>query len=165
MGWSSGGTMASAFLDHAHRRQFTTGTSSASRYNITGLAILSSGGQFCYAYDTVADLSGSSFWGSCTSAKMFGCCPANLTEDYFWRNPHEYSRHPPTLLVQSAMDSDADWDGPRFYHHALSSHGGVSTYFAVGGQNHPISPAIYGVVASWVLNLLGAKTDGNNAVI
>lgn len=155
MGWSSGGTMASAFLDHAHKTQFTT--ASATRYNISGLAIISAGSQYCYAYDTVADLKGSNFWSSCTSAKLFGCCPANLTEDYFWRNPHAYSRHPPTLLVQSIMDSDADWDGPRFYQDAMSSHGGVSTYFGVGGHNHLISPAIYGVVASWVVETFGLE--------
>jgi|EP01043_Picozoa_sp_COSAG02_P060648 hypothetical protein len=142
--------MASAFLDHAHRVHFST---SNTRYNITGIALLSSGGQFCYAYDNVASLSGSRFWETCTSDKIFGCCPSNLTEDYYWRNPHEYVRHPPTLLVQSIMDNDADWDGPRFYHNEISSHGGLSTHFAVGGQNHPISPASYGVIASWVLNL------------
>ena len=135
--------MASAFLDHAHRTQFST---PKTRYNITGIALLSSGSQFCYAYDTVASLHGSRFWTSCTSEKTFGCCPSNLTEDYYWRNPHEYSRHPPTLLVQSIMDNDADWAGPGFYHHELNSHAGRSTHFAVGGQNHPISPARYAIL-------------------
>ena len=125
MGWSSGGAMASAFLDHAHRTDFVT--AAKTQYNVTGVALLSSGGQFCYAYDTVADLAGSSLWGACTAAKTYGCCPANLTEDYYWRNPHEYPRHPPTLLVQAVDDSDADWDAARFYHDAMSEHGATST--------------------------------------
>lgn len=149
--------MASAFLDYAHRMHFTTSIAKT-RYNIAGMAVLSAGGQYCYAYNRVADLAGSKFWRSCTPRKMFGCCPANLTEDYYWRNPAEYPRHPPTLLVQSIMDNDADWDGPRFYQQEMSSHGGLSTYYAVGGQNHPTSPAIYGVVASWVLNLFGSNS-------
>jgi hypothetical protein len=71
--------------------------------------MLSSGGQYCYAYDKVADLKGSKFWSTCTAAKQYGCCPSNLTEDHFWRHPQEYQHHPPTLLVQSYLDNDADW--------------------------------------------------------
>lgn len=127
MGWSSGGAMASAFLDHAHRANFIT--PNKTRYSVKGLVLLSSGGQYCYAYDTIADLAGSSLWSACNAdAKPFGCCPSNLTEDHYWRHPQEYTRHPPTLLVQSIQDSDADWDAARFYHGAMTSHGGTSTY-------------------------------------
>eukprot|EP01052_Picozoa_sp_SAG31_P047921 SAG31_NODE_9800_length_1225_cov_1.495560_1_plen_382_part_10 len=45
MGWSSGGSMASAFLNYAHQTGFKT-TSSIS-YGIEGIILLSSGGQFC----------------------------------------------------------------------------------------------------------------------
>ena len=44
-----------------------------------GLVLLSSGGQFCYAYDKMSDLVGSEIWRTCTYAKQFGCCPSNLT--------------------------------------------------------------------------------------
>ena len=55
--WSSGGAMASAFLNFAHQSGFTTAAGTS--YSTKGLALLASGGQFCYAYDTVADLAGS----------------------------------------------------------------------------------------------------------
>ena len=60
MGWSSGGAMASAFLDHAHRTDFIT--PQKTRFNISGVVLLSSGGQYCYAYNTIADLAGSRLW-------------------------------------------------------------------------------------------------------
>jgi PKHD-type hydroxylase len=150
MGWSSGGAMASAFVDHAHNSNFTT--AHKARYNVQGLVLLSSGGQYCYAYGTIADLAGNAHWSACTSAKIFGCCPSDLTEDFFWYNPQDYPRHPPTLLVQSVGDNDADVDAARFYHQTMLAHGATSTHFAVGGQNHPVNPATFGVVASWVRN-------------
>jgi hypothetical protein len=97
MGWSSGGAMASAFLNYAHQTGFTT-TTNKTRYTIQGLVLLASGGQFCYAYDTVAELAGSGMWKACgaggSSAGSFvgGCCPSNLTEDYCaWTMPCEHS--------------------------------------------------------------------------
>eukprot|EP01052_Picozoa_sp_SAG31_P016862 SAG31_NODE_1133_length_9745_cov_5.676343_2_plen_425_part_00 len=160
MGWSSGGAMASAFLDHANKKKFTTPRST--RYSISGMAIMSSGSQYCYAYDQVSDLKGSDFWSSCTDgnpAKVYGCCPSNLTEDYFWRNPSRYPHHPPTLVVQSLLDSDSDWYSASFYHETMVAHGAKSVYFQVGGSNHATSPAVFGVVASWVFNLLGLDSD------
>ena len=212
MGWSSGGAMASAFLDYAHQVDFIT-PQAKTRYSIRGLVILSSGGQYCYAYeaqskslapcdcifmqqlssarplvlccccrrrrrrpprrrrrcymrryDKIADLAGSSNWDTCSVAKQYGCCPKNLTEAHYWRNPHEYPRHPPTLLVQSELDNDADWDAARYYHEALVANGAISTHFAVGGANHNTSPALFGVVASWVLNLIAMLVPGGGTV-
>ena len=159
MGWSSGGTMASAFLDHAFKTNSVTAHNTS--YSVKGMVMISAGGQYCYAYLSRQDLAsspGSSHWSTCTHnnpAKIYGCCPQNLTEDYFWHRPQEYRRRPPTLLVQSVLDSDADWDAARFYHAELVAHGATSTHFAVGGDNHPVNPAIFGVVASFVLDLLG----------
>eukprot|EP01043_Picozoa_sp_COSAG02_P050567 COSAG02_NODE_5211_length_4538_cov_2.567695_3_plen_289_part_00 len=51
MGWSSGGAMASAFLDYAHEAKFVT--PKKTRYSIRGVVMLSSGGQYCYAYGSV----------------------------------------------------------------------------------------------------------------
>ena len=87
MGWSSGGVMASAFLDHAHSAGFVTahGTS----YAIKGLALLSAGGQYCYGYNTISDVNDIIQWRTCKPTKVYGCCPENLTESYYWRNPHE----------------------------------------------------------------------------
>ena len=117
-------------------------------------------------YDKIADLHGSNYWSTCSAAKQYGCCPKNLTEAHFWRYPHEYPRHPPTLLVQSVLDNDADWDAARYYHEAMTANGAISTHFAVGGANHNTNPAIFGVVASWVLNLMGllSQPDGETAV-
>ena len=61
------------------------------------------------------------------------------------------------LLVQSYTDNDADWDAARNYHETMLSHGALSTHYAVGGSNHNTNPAIFGVVASWVLNLLALE--------
>ena len=78
--------MASAFLDYAHQTNFTTAKNTD--YRINGLVLYSSGSQFCYAYDKVAELNGSNIWKSCGSqdssagSSVGGCCPANLTEDY-----------------------------------------------------------------------------------
>lgn len=88
VGWSSGGAMASAFLNYAHQTGFST--ANKTKYSIKGLVLLASGGQFCYAYDTVADLvglgkAGGEFWGACTTGDRGptpSCCPQNLTEDY-----------------------------------------------------------------------------------
>ena len=83
---SSGGAMASAFLNFAHQTGFKTARNTS--YEIKGLVLLASGGQFCYAYDTVADLVGSGIWqtcgpqGSSAGSSVGGCCPQNLTEDY-----------------------------------------------------------------------------------
>ena len=151
MGWSSGGVMASAFLDHAAKNGFaTTGQKTRTAYNVKGVVMLSAGSQYCYAYDTIAELAGSPCWSTCTASKIWGCCPQGVTEDYYFRYPGEYSRHPPTLLVQSVEDNDADRDAARFYHSTMSAHGCTSTHFAVGGQDHPVGPAMFGVIASWV---------------
>ena len=95
-------------------------------------------------------------WKTCTYAKNFGCCPENLTEDYYWRNPHAYPDHPPTLLVQPVTDCNADRDAARFYHQTMLHHGGSSALFLLGGSTHEVSPAAFGVVASWIYNLLGS---------
>jgi hypothetical protein len=86
VGWSSGGAMASAFLDHAHEAGFATahGTS----YDIKGLVLLASGGEFCYAYDTIAELKalnppgkgGRELWQTCTAAKT------TVRKSPFWRH-------------------------------------------------------------------------------
>jgi len=47
MGWSSGGSMASAFLNFAHQSSFITAGNT--NYGIDGLVLLASGGQWCYA--------------------------------------------------------------------------------------------------------------------
>jgi hypothetical protein len=47
MGWSSGGSMASAFLNFAHQSGFITAGNT--NYGIDGLVLLASGGQWCYA--------------------------------------------------------------------------------------------------------------------
>lgn len=63
----------------------------------------------------------------------------------------EYPTHPPTLLVQPLSDNNADVDAARFYHQAMvAAHGGTSVHFAAGGSVHTVSPAAFGVVASWV---------------
>ncbi len=152
--------MASAFLNFAARSAFKTARNTS--YHIRGLVLLNAGSQFCYAYNTVAELAGSKFWKACgrggasAGSSVGGCCPANLTEDYCksasakcshinlmihiarmlrqrvllliddtlladWRNPHEYPHHPPTLLVQSLADYNADIDAARFYHQVLPS--------------------------------------------
>ena len=36
----------------------------------------------------------------------------------------------------------------------MLAHGGNSAFLALGGSTHEVSPAAYGVVASWVANLL-----------
>jgi len=54
-------------------------TAKNTSYSMKGLVLLSSGGQFCYAYDKMSDLVGSEIWKTCTYAKQFGCCPSNLT--------------------------------------------------------------------------------------
>ena len=161
MGWSSGGAMASAFLDHAHAAGFVTAVG-RTKYIMRGLALLSSGGQFCYAYDNVADLkrSPSTIWGKCTAAKPYGCCPEGLTEDFYYRHPTEYPRHPPTLLVQSVIDEDADSDAARFYHAAMVKNKAESTHFRVGGANHNLSPPVFGVVASWIQDVLSPPPPG-----
>ena len=53
MGWSSGGAMASGFLDYAHKQAFVT--RNGTRYTVPGLVLLSSGGQFCYAYKQLSE--------------------------------------------------------------------------------------------------------------
>jgi hypothetical protein len=78
------------------------------------------------------------------------CCPSGLTEDYFWRHPHEYPSHAPTLLVQSRLDCNSDTDAARYYHTAMRSHGARSTHFVVGGACHGMTPSVFGVVASWI---------------
>jgi hypothetical protein len=117
-------------------------------------------------YDSVTDLAGSEFWKACgdsgpggasNGSRVGGCCPQNLTEDYYWRHPHEYPQHPPTLRVQPVTDNNADIDAARFYHQAMVDHGGTSTYFAAGGSAHTVSPAAFGVMASWIENLLGSQ--------
>lgn len=151
--------MASAFLDHAHGQGFVTPTGTS--YTMKGIVLLSSGGQFCYAYDQVAQLAGNSHWSTCTAAKKpyglrFGCCPEGLTEDYYWRHPQAYPGHPPTLLVQAVKDENADTDAARFYHQAMLAHAGNSTHFVVGGAQHAVSPPVFGVVASWIKALVTA---------
>ena len=147
VGWSSGGAMASAFLNYAHETGFVTANNTS--YNIKGLVLLASGGQFCYAYDTVADLANqnaSEFWKACTVSGRGptpSCCPQGLTEDYYWFNPHEYPNHPPTLLVQPVTDCNADITAARFYHQTMLDHGANSAWFAVGGSTHEISPGYY----------------------
>ena len=96
----------------AHCRGYVTAHNTS--YSMDGLVMLSSGGEFCYAYDKISDLANSSYWRQCAPSKIYGCCPEHLTEDFFWRNPQEYPRHPPTLLVQSEIDYDADWEAARF---------------------------------------------------
>ena len=116
--------MASAFLGYAHSRGFVTAHNIS--YSMDGLVMLSSGGQFCYAYDKIGDLANASrFWGKCTPSKIYGCCPEHLTEDFFWHNPQEYGRHPPTLLVQSEIDYDADGEAAQFCE--LITHGPASS--------------------------------------
>jgi hypothetical protein len=48
----------------------------------------------------------------------------------------------------------------RYYHETMLANGATSTHFAVGGSNHNTNPAIFGVVASWVLNLLALAAPG-----
>jgi hypothetical protein len=36
----------------------------------------------------------------------------------------------------------------------MQAHAAGSTHFQVGGGNHDVTPAVFGVVASWVQNLL-----------
>ena len=78
--------MASAFLNFAASSAFTTARNTS--YDVKGLVLLNAGSQFCYAYNTVAELAGSKFWkacgpgGSSAGSSVGGCCPANLTEDY-----------------------------------------------------------------------------------
>jgi hypothetical protein len=74
-----------------------------------------------------------------------------------WRNPNEYPRHPPTLLVQPVEDNNADVDAARFYHQTMLDNGGTSAYLATSGSTHAVSPASFGVVVSWIENLLGAN--------
>ena len=78
--------MASAFLNFAIDNAFTTTHNTS--FQINGLVLLNAGSQFCYAYNTVADLVGSKIWEACgpqdssAGSSVGGCCPANLTEDY-----------------------------------------------------------------------------------
>lgn len=44
------------------------------------------------------------------------CPAAHWSHLADWRNPHEYPHHPPTLLVQSLADYNADIDAALFYH-------------------------------------------------
>ena len=153
MGWSSGGAMASGFLDYAHKQAFVT--RNGTRYTVPGLVLLSSGGQFCYAYKQLSELRGNSHWTECSSAKKpygtkYGCCPQGLTEDYYWAHPKLYWSHPPTLLVQSQLDRNADTDAAHFYHETMLSYGADSTHFILSGAQHAVSPPLFGVVASWL---------------
>ena len=84
--WVFTGSMASAFLNIAQQKNLTTDHNTS--FHIAGLVLLSAGSQFCYAYDSVADLAGSKIWkacgpqGSSAGSSVGGCCPSNLTEDY-----------------------------------------------------------------------------------
>jgi hypothetical protein len=163
IGWSSGGAMASAFLNIAHNTGFKT--VQGTHYVIKGLVLLASGGQFCYAYDSVHDLpvgtqAGSEMWTACTAGDRGptpSCCPQHLTEEYYWRNPHLYSHHPPTLVVQTVSDCNADIDAARFYHETMLRHNASSAFASIGGSVHEVSPAAFGVIASWIFNLLGER--------
>ena len=165
MGWSSGGSMASAFLDYANKHNFAT--ANGTNYVIQGLVLVMSGSQFCYAYDSRCpagtnqqrvcspELQNSSFWRACNASKKpygtrFGCCPSGLTEDYFYRNPAEYPHHAATLLVQSRLDCNSDTYAAAYYHQEMRAHNGNSTHFVVGGMNHGMSPPVFGVMASWI---------------
>ena len=88
--------MASAFLNYALETSFVTANHTT--YDIKGVMLMGSGGQFCYAYDTVTDLptgseKGREMWKYCTTGDRGptpSCCPRNLTEDFYWRHPEEY---------------------------------------------------------------------------
>ena len=47
-------------------------------------------------------------------------------------------------------------------HQAMSSHGATSTHYSVGGGNHEVSPPVFGVVASWIQNLLMKQPDSSS---
>lgn len=173
MGWSSGGAMASAFVSYVHTRasgsrlgtRSSFATERGTRFTIKGLALLSSGSQYCYAYDhaRLPLLVKNDHWSNCTSQKQpygtrFGCCPSGLTEEFFYRYPEEYSRHPPTLLVQSRADCNSDTDAALYYHQTMTKHAArSSTHFVVAGQCHDVSPPMLGVIVSWLNNLLGTN--------
>lgn len=46
----------------------------------------------------------------------------------------------------------------------MAKHGGVSTWMAVGGSTHEVSPAAFGVVASWVHSLRLMLHGASNTV-
>jgi predicted esterase len=181
MGWSSGGAMASAFVGHAHARSRPRSrgpgvdsstlarapvTERGTGFTIRGLVLLSSGGQYCYAYDydKLPVVVKNKHWSNCTSQKQpygtkYGCCPTGLTERYFYLHPEEYHSHPPTLLVQSQADCNSDTDAALYYHQAMTDHGlKNSVHFDAAGQCHDVSPPVLGVIVSWLKSLLVAGT-------
>ena len=60
-----------------------------------------------------------------------------------------------TVSVQPVSDCNADRDAARYYHQTMLNHGGISAYLALGGSTHEISPAAFGVLASWIRELIG----------
>eukprot|EP01047_Picozoa_sp_COSAG01_P032036 COSAG01_NODE_2299_length_7961_cov_97.150979_5_plen_123_part_00 len=108
----------------------------------------------------VGTQAGSEMWTACTAGDRGptpSCCPQHLTEEYFWRNPDLYSHHPPTLVVQPVTDCNADIDAARFYHETMLRHNASSAFASIGGSVHEVSPAAFGVIASWIFNLLGER--------
>lgn len=54
------------------------------------------------------------------------CCPTNYTEDYYAAHPDQYTKHPPTFLIQTELDSGADSCAAKHYHATMLAHGAHS---------------------------------------
>ena len=81
MGWSSGASMASAFLSLAHQRGFVTAHNRTS-YTIKGLVLLAGGSQFCYAYHSWHNLvcAATNCMGRSTSSIQRPLCRLSLVD-------------------------------------------------------------------------------------
>jgi hypothetical protein len=79
------------------------------------------------------------------------CCPQNYTEHYYAEHPEKYRSHPPTLLIQTELDSGADSCAALNYHRTMLDHEGLSEIgivpldqqrcFSIGSPGDPAVPA------------------------
>jgi hypothetical protein len=168
-GYSEGGVMLSAHLNSIYyiNTYNRTGAGTAgARARPAGspkaIVLEATGSQYCYAFtpeDMQTQLSNSSYWRGCPAQSwpLRNCCPANLTEQYFFEDPARYEQHPPTLLIQSEGDLSSDPNGSSFYHAAMRQHSARSAIATWPGSAHGITPFAFGFAASYIQSALGLE--------
>eukprot|EP00039_Didymoeca_costata_P000352 m.45218 g.45218 ORF g.45218 m.45218 type:complete len:462 (-) comp10212_c0_seq2:106-1491(-) len=129
-GWSVGAHMVSQLIQASFSTNFAN-------INIASGIFFSGASHRCYNFPPLA----LNQCSSCNSSQLCDtigcsnhfvnqsqiccnyCCPESYTEDYFAQNPHEYSAHPPSFLVQmGTYDINADLCATRNYYQALQNH-------------------------------------------
>ena len=78
------------------------------------------------------------------------CCPANYTERPYMTGEIPIAKHPPTLLLQTVRDSDADPRGSQYYFEALGAEGGQACINHSPGFNHGLQWCGVGTFLSFV---------------